>query len=525
MVGFSDPEVIEFLKFGWPISATKESSNQAIPRNHASARFHPKHIKEFIGKAQARESLLGPFTSNPFGTSANFSPLGSVAKSDSEDRRTILDMSFPRGNSVNDTIDKNQFMGEPFFLRYPGVDDLVTLVKLKGRGCALFKRDLKSAYRQVLRADPGDIPKLGFSWDGYMYFDLTHPQGSRSAAGCCQRTTSGLIYIFKNKHPGNAAVNYLDDLAGAETWQDNRAHQAFEQLGEVLKSAGIQETQAKACSPCTAMTFLGVQFDTEKLTLSVTPKRLAEAKAILAEWEAKTSVKKNDLESLVGKLNFMAACIRQGRTFLARLYRVMKVTPDRGFHKVSSEIRKDLHWWSTFLHSYNGVSMMYLEEWSHPDQVFTCDSCLSGCGAWNPQRREYFKHVFHSSITSIAQDINQLEILTILLVCRTWGTYWSGKRILAKCDNQASVEVLNSGRSLGDDFMMEVVREILFIAAKCEFEIRAVHLPGVENGISDSLSRWHMDPNAEARFFNLIGNVPAKEVFVQDTIPYLQPVW
>ena len=139
--------------------------------------------------------------------------------------------------------------------------------------------------------------------------------------------------------------------------------------------------------------------------------------------------------------------------------------------------------------------------------------------------QDNFKHVFHSSITSIAQDINQLEILTILLVCRTWGTYWSGKRILAKCDNQASVEVLNSGRSLGDDFMMEVVREILFIAAKCEFEIRAVHLPGVENGISDSLSRWHMDPNAEARFFFLIGNVPAKEVFVQDTIPYLQPVW
>ena len=525
LVGYGDPEVLEFLKFGWPVSSIRDSENVSIPRNHSSARDHPKHVEDFIKKAVSKSSLLGPLPSNPFDSPANFSPLGTVEKSDTTDRRIILDMSFPVGSSVNDTIEKNQFLGEPFYLRYPGVDDLVKLVKLKGRGCALFKRDLKSAYRQLLRVDPGDITKLGFCWNRNKYFDLTHPQGSRSAAGCCQRTTSSLIFIFNSMHPDNAAVNYLDDLAGAEIWENGRAFQAFDQLGEVLHLAGIQEALPKACGPSTQMIFLGVQFDTVTLTLSVTPARLEEIKLLLSTWLSKVVATKNEFQSIVGKLNFIAACVRQGRTFLARLYAVMKSTPDRGCHKIPSEFCKDLHWWSSFLDSYNGVSMMALEDWSLPDQIFTSDSCMSGCGAWNPDRREYFKHEFDSSITDLTDNINQLELLTILLVCRTWGHHWTGKRIVAKCDNTASVAVLNSGCSLGDDVMMEVVREILFVAAKCEFEIRAIHLPGIHNGISDSLSRWHLDPNAESRFFKLIGSSPAKEVNILDTLPYLQPCW
>ena len=88
-------------------------------------------------------------------------------------------------------------------------------------------------------------------------------------------------------HPGNAAVNYLDDLAGAEKWGNGRPEQAFAQLGEVLLAAGIVESADKAAAPNTIMVFLGVLFDTVKLTLSVTPGRLQEIKDLLLTWQAK----------------------------------------------------------------------------------------------------------------------------------------------------------------------------------------------------------------------------------------------
>ena len=81
--------------------------------------------------------------------------------SDSDERRIIVDLSFPKGDSVNATIPKNSYLGEPFHLTFPTVDALIAMVKHKGQGCALFKRDLQWAYRQI-PVEPGDIHHLGY---------------------------------------------------------------------------------------------------------------------------------------------------------------------------------------------------------------------------------------------------------------------------------------------------------------------------------------------------------------------------
>ena len=38
------------------------------------------------------------------------------------------------------------------------------------------------------------------------------------------------------------------------------------------------------------------------------------------------------------------------------------------------------------LPSYNGVPMMIYEEWCKPDEVFSSDSCLEGCGGFGQGR-------------------------------------------------------------------------------------------------------------------------------------------
>ena len=78
-----------------------------------------------------------------------------MPKKDSEDRRVILDLSFPKCDSVKDHVSKDFYLGERINLPYLGVDDLVDIIQTKGRICYLFKCDLRRAYR-FLMIDPGD---------------------------------------------------------------------------------------------------------------------------------------------------------------------------------------------------------------------------------------------------------------------------------------------------------------------------------------------------------------------------------
>ena len=119
------------------------------------------------------------------------SPLNTVPKKDSEGRRIILDLSYPIGGSIKDYVSKDFYLVQKITLSYPGVDQLVSIVKLKGRGCLLFKGDLSRAYRQIL-LDPGEVSLLGYLFNGNKYFDKVLSFGLRSAAFIMQRVSNSI---------------------------------------------------------------------------------------------------------------------------------------------------------------------------------------------------------------------------------------------------------------------------------------------------------------------------------------------
>ena len=134
---------------------------------------------------------------------------------------------------------------------------------------------------------------------------------------------------------------------------------------------------------------------------------------------------------------------------------------------------------------------MPMERWSLPDEVVATDACLSGCGAWFETQREYFHAEFPEGIKRQELSINALELLTVVVAAKVWGKKWRGLRIVIRCDNETSVTVLNTGRTY-NSFLLECLRELEFVAGKCEFEMKAVHIPGVENRIPHALSRWEL---------------------------------
>ena len=122
-------------------------------------------------------------------------------------------MSFPKGNSINDGIKKDQYIDEKISLKYPTVDNLVEIVRNKGRGCVLFKRDLRRFYRQI-PVCPKDYSKLGCCFNGKLYFDKVLIMGCRSSCFITQRITNAFKFILQKCDVD--CENYLDDLGGLE---------------------------------------------------------------------------------------------------------------------------------------------------------------------------------------------------------------------------------------------------------------------------------------------------------------------
>ena len=210
--------------------------------------------------------MLGPFQENPFDRPCFFSPLNTGDKHDSTEKRIILDLSFPKGNSVNDGVDKSKYLGKDIVLKFPTVDKLAEVMVRKGVGCLMFKRDLKRYYRQIF-VDLVDAVKLG-----YMYFDAALPISLTSSAHIAQRITNAVIFILRKR--GICGVNYIDDIGCAASPAE--AQQQFDDVGSPLQELGILESAAKASPPSTKMLFLGIQLDSIKQTMEIDAERLKE---------------------------------------------------------------------------------------------------------------------------------------------------------------------------------------------------------------------------------------------------------
>ena len=467
---YEDKQVCDFLDYGFPIGYLGKIEIGATKiKNHKGATEFPNEVRSYLEKEMAYGAVLGPLQTIPFDEEFRISPLNTVDKKDSDERRVILDLSFPEGSAVNDGIPKNSYLDSAVDLSFPRVDDLVELIKIHGQGCHLYKRDLKRAYRQI-PVDPSDVPLLGYCFEECFYFDKFLSMGLRSAAHICQRVTNAIRYMCLMMKI--AVLNYLDDFAGADS--PMAAQRSFTELGRLLESCGIEESKQKACPPSTRMTFIGVLFDSEALTLSVTPERLQEILSLLDVWLLKSKATLHDLQSLIGKLSFITSCVQASRVFMCRLLLWLRqIHGKKSAQQIPVSVHKDLLWWKTFLPQYNGVSMMLLEDFSEPDALFSCDAFPSSCGGM--MQASYFHEEFPSFIQEKQLHINALELLTIVVALKLWGSKLRGKKVLILCDNMSSCMLINRGISR-DEFHQSCLREICYIAAQGEFIVRTQHI-------------------------------------------------
>ena len=122
-------------------------------------------------------------------------------------RRVIIDLSFPRGYSVNAGVQSHTYLDTPFLLTLPTIDNITNKIKQLGKGCHLYKTDLSRAFRHV-KLDPRDYNLLGLRFNG-LYIDSCLPFGFRHGSALFQCLSDAVCYIIAKK--GFSVTNYIDD--------------------------------------------------------------------------------------------------------------------------------------------------------------------------------------------------------------------------------------------------------------------------------------------------------------------------
>ena len=77
--------------------------------NHASAKEHSSHVDKHIQEELKFGAMIGPFDEKP--CTLYVSPFMTRDKAQSELRRTIIDLSWPKGQAVNDGVNNNIYLG------------------------------------------------------------------------------------------------------------------------------------------------------------------------------------------------------------------------------------------------------------------------------------------------------------------------------------------------------------------------------------------------------------------------------
>ena len=139
------------------------------PKNLKSASDNKAHVTEAIAKELERRHIAGPLKTPPI-HSLHCSPLGAVPKKDMS-WHLILDLSSPKGLSVNEWISKDDFS-----VTFSKSDDAVNLVRLAGPGALVAKLDIKHAFR-IMPVHPDDWDLLGTCWEGLYFAELCLPFG------------------------------------------------------------------------------------------------------------------------------------------------------------------------------------------------------------------------------------------------------------------------------------------------------------------------------------------------------------
>ncbi|RLN54448.1 hypothetical protein BBJ29_007964 [Phytophthora kernoviae] len=462
------------------------------------------------------------------------SPFGMVDKGDDDasiSGRTIHDLSFPEGSSINDCTDQDSIT-KPDYNHCDAVATEILRAKHNHPEAEIqiMAGDVASAFRNIsihsnsVCLFAGLIEKENvlvielsapFGWTGspgfYEIFGgaISHVHGPHTNAVC---PTGFFNYHWVDDH-----INVAADVGLSCKGMDRSLRFA---MVAVLGAEAINDKKFTNWS--TSQRVLGLEFDSAAGLVSMPVTKTQKARHILAAAYSSTTLTRKVYRSLMGSLRHVATCIRAARPFLQRLR--LRESQLHRFQRVpvTEDMKQGLLWWWLVLHTphLNGVSLEYVNTLPAPDAVIEMDASDFGLCAldisaqealtyrFSPQERTLIREFKNGEANGF--DINFRELLSCAFAVNMWGARWAAQvprsgrphHMHFRIDNTSAVAWRNKLSSRNPRAQVII---LLLGWWETSFQLRfsASHVAGVDNTRADAGSRIAANSSFASRFASL----------------------
>ena len=402
------------------------------------------------------------------------------------------------GLSINDLVES------PYF----EMPSAIRFAQRLKHNAYIWKSDIVDAFRLV-PVRPRDYPLLSFFLDGTPYVDTRLNFGHRLSpyyfVNLVQRPIL-LTAMARGASEYGALQSYVDDFFGSADTLEKATAQMDLWL-QVCRDLHVPVSAAKTFLPSRVMEILGFIINTEDMTVSVSHERLTD---VIEELDALAlgehrSIRREDLESVVGKLSFICPVIPGGRTFMREALNLLAATNRRTkWIRLSAGLRRDAAWWRNFASSWNGVEPIPPDV-TLPASLFGSDASgtdglgifVAGLGIYIP----FPLATVPANPEENALIIAESELFALTVLVALVAPHLRGHHILVPVDNTNVVSWVTRGSARGRPRAMRALRILWRICASFRLQLSVRYIASADNAIADAIS--HAD---QPRFSALVSS-------------------
>jgi len=395
--------------------------------------------------------------------------------------RIILNLSAPKGNSVNEGID-----GDLFPATMSSTTAWLNILDKAGKKCLIIKVDWANAYKHMPVRNE-DLNLQYFNWLGKDFVEVMLIFGAVSSAGLFDSLAKVVLdLVVRHAHfPPDMAIQYLDDVCAAAPQGCQSIFRLEKAYRDIASDVGVNLAPTtdpdKAFSPTTTGTVLGVIYDTVSWTWAIPVEKLSRVLSQLRQGLTNNTLPQHEVWSLVGRLVHYAPLIPCGRYNIHELLKANAESEDRNNHVLmTADIRRQLYFWWLMLKTTNGFSSIpppiVFPAWTL--EYFTDASggtSLSlGHGTGGIGGKFWFMVPWGHKINSgaraadgrkLSRKLSALELVGPLICVASDYAINAGKPIKIWVDNAGSIGVWRRGYSTRCNLCNTLVRAIGRVAA------------------------------------------------------------
>lgn len=360
----------------------------------------------------------------------------------------------------------------------------------------LWKSDVQRAHRQLPMHPLWQIKQI-VRIDNKYHVDRCCNFGNRSSAGIWGYIFSLILWIAVNVKLIYDLFAYADDTFSwdfegnmmyykpYDTWYPSKQCRFL----MLLDQAGLPHEKHKQLFG-SVLTIIGFEVDANKMTITMPDSSRSDLVKAIREFAVRGKRPKLvDFQRLIGWINWALNTFPLLRPGLSGVYDKLKGKSKRNAEiYVNNRIRRELRWIANHIENSEGILMLESIDWPIESASLSilCDASLVGMGFWVPNSGIGFQ----CRTMDPNHPIFYWESLTVLAAiqwaCESCST--TPRRLVIYTDNMNTVSLFDTLRAT--PLYNPIILTACELMISFNIQVRVLHLPGIENGVADALSRF-----------------------------------